>query len=91
MIPVKSRPLNPSRPGGQNKCGPVTQGVGSKTRLALGYYSHRPYRAAVCAGAWSMTPNPTREPTRRSATQDETPGPAYYHGAAFSSDFDIQI
>jgi len=43
----------PTPPGreGQNKRGPLTQGVGSKTRLFPGLISHRPYRTSVCAGA----------------------------------------
>src|SRR4051794_34521505 len=43
----------PTPPGreGQNKRGPLTQGVGSKTRLCPGLISHRPYRTSVCAGA----------------------------------------
>ena len=39
----------PTPPGreGQNKRGPLTQGVGSKTRLCPGLISHRPYRTSV--------------------------------------------
>ena len=42
---------NPSRGGrgGEKFDGHLTQGGGSKTRLATGLLSHRPFRTSVCA------------------------------------------
>jgi len=50
MSSVHTHP-NPSRLGGADNWGRVTQGVGSKTRLCPRLLSRRPYRTSVCAGA----------------------------------------